>query len=357
MKAYRQGLVVGKFCPLHRGHMHLIQTALDCCDEVLVISYTKPEFDRCAPPAREAWIANIFPQVRRLVVDEAMLLAECARRGIDPLMSVPPNDAPDALHREFTAWLCWILAETVVDAVFASESYGAGFAAALSDYFSARTGVHVDVAHVSVDPARFAIPVSGTLVRSDPHTCRRFLAPIVYAHFVGRICILGGESSGKTTLVEALSQVLDTVHVPEMGRLYWEERGGQLSFDDMRVIAESQIELENKLALEARRWLVCDGSALTTVFYSEIDYGRIDPVVHALAQREYAITFVCAPDFPFVQDGTRRDAAFRLRQHEWYLATLDRAGVNYVVLSGPLEQRVRVALGLLRRDAQAENAR
>ena len=95
----------------------------------------------------------------------------------------------------------------------------------------------------------------------------------------------------------------------------------------MRVIAESQIELENQLAQEARRWLVCDGSALATVFYSEIDYGRVDPIVHALAQREYAITFVCVPDFPFVQDGTRRDAAFRLGQHEWYLATLDRAGL------------------------------
>lgn len=357
MKAYRQGLVVGKFCPLHRGHMHLIQTALDCCDEVVVISYTKPEFDRCAPPAREAWIANLFPQVRRLVVDDVMLLAECARRGIDPLMPIPANDAPDALHREFTAWLCWALAETIVDAVFTSESYGDGFAAELSVYFSARIGCHADVTHVSVDPARSVIPVSGTLVRSDPHTYSRFLDPVVYADFVERICILGGESSGKTTLVEALAKELSTISVPEAGRLYWEAKGGRLCFEDMRAIAEAQIKLENMRAQEARRWLVCDGSALTTVFYSEASYGRVDPVVHALARREYALTLVCTPDFPFVQDGTRRDAAFRLRQHQWFLATLDRAGVSYVVLTGPLEQRVRIALDLLRRDGRAASAR
>lgn len=343
MKAHRQGLVVGKFCPLHHGHMHLIQAALDACEEVLVISYTKPEFDQCAPPTREAWIERLFPQVRRLVIDDAILLAECSRRGIDPLMPVPANDAPDALHREFTGWLCWALAETVVDAVFTSESYGDGFATTLSEYFSARTGRRVDVAHVSVNPARSTIPVSGSLVRSDPHAFRRFLDPIVYADFVGRICILGGESSGKTTLVEALARELDTICVPEVGRTYWEARGGHLVFDDMRAIAEAQVNLENELVQRARQWLVCNGSALTTACYSMVDYGRLDPVVQALAEREYTATFVCAPDFPFVQDGTRRDAAFRLHQHRWYLATLDRAGVSYVMLDGPLDQRVRRA--------------
>ena len=33
------GLVVGKFCPLHRGHMHLIESAIAACDAVLVIGY------------------------------------------------------------------------------------------------------------------------------------------------------------------------------------------------------------------------------------------------------------------------------------------------------------------------------
>jgi HTH-type transcriptional repressor of NAD biosynthesis genes len=65
-KRYRRGLVVGKFCPLHRGHMVVIQSAIDACDQVVVISYTKPDFEACGRTAREAWIKTLFPQVRVL---------------------------------------------------------------------------------------------------------------------------------------------------------------------------------------------------------------------------------------------------------------------------------------------------
>jgi nicotinamide riboside kinase len=40
---------------------------------------------------------------------------------------------------------------------------------------------------------------------------------------VRRIALLGGESSGKTTLARALAQSLGTSWVPEYGRQRWEE--------------------------------------------------------------------------------------------------------------------------------------
>lgn len=46
------GLVVGKFCPLHRGHQHVIATAVAACERVVVVSYTKPEYPRCGPAVR-----------------------------------------------------------------------------------------------------------------------------------------------------------------------------------------------------------------------------------------------------------------------------------------------------------------
>lgn len=158
---------------------------------------------------------------------------------------------------------------------------------------------------------------------------------------VRRICLLGGESSGKTTLAQALAERLKTVWVPEVGREHWAARGGTLHYPDMRLIAEGQVVREDVLAREAWKWLVCDGSALTTVFYSLDGFGRVDPVVRRLAAQPYAFTFVCAPDFPFVQDGTRRDAGFRLRQHRWYCSVLQARGVTFAVLGGALTQRVQ----------------
>ena len=346
VKAFRRGLVVGKFCPLHRGHMALIDAALDACESVLVIGYTKPGFPGYEPALRDAWIAQLYPQVQRLVVDEASLPLVCHERGIAPL-PFPADDAPDAVQRAFAAWLCLDVCGTEPDAVFTSEDYGDGFAAALTHYFGARTGRRVPVTHVCVDPARTRIPISGTAILRDPHAQRAFLDPLVYAHFVEHICLLGGESSGKTTLAAALAERLGTVWVPEVGRTRWEEQGGRLDYPDMRAIAEDQLALEDRLAPQARRWLVCDGSALTTVFYSEHDYGAVDPAVRALARRPYAHTFVCAPDFPFVQDGTRRDAAFRETQHRWYLDKLNSAGTPHTVLDGPFAARIARACAQL----------
>ena len=44
---FRRGLVVGKFCPLHLGHELLIRRAQTECEELVVLSYTKPGFAGC----------------------------------------------------------------------------------------------------------------------------------------------------------------------------------------------------------------------------------------------------------------------------------------------------------------------
>jgi len=53
---------------------------------------------------------------------------------------------------------------------------------------------------------------------------------------------------------------------------------------------------------------------------------------------------VCAPDFEFVQDGTRRDGAFRDRGHRWYLTELARRAVPWVLVTGTVEARLQTAL-------------
>jgi HTH-type transcriptional repressor of NAD biosynthesis genes len=336
---YRHGLVVGKFCPLHRGHMHLIQHAIDACAKVLVISYTKPEFDGHGRAVREAWLQAVFPQVRSLVVDDASLALLCKQLGL-ACRRLPHNDDDAAVHREFTAWLCWAICGVTVDAVFTSEDYGDGFALAMSDYFRQRGLASRPVRHICVDRKRLTVPISGTRIRAAPHRHRAYMHPQVYAGFVERICLLGGESSGKTTLARALAAHLCTVWVPEAGRDLWEAQGGVLTYADMRRIAEAQAAREETLLAAATRWLVCDGSALTTVFYSLDGFGRVDPAVRRLAQQRYAHTFLCAPDFPFVQDGTRRDAAFRERQFRWYAQVLAARGIPYVLVEGTVDERI-----------------
>jgi NadR type nicotinamide-nucleotide adenylyltransferase len=335
---FRRGLVVGKFCPLHLGHELLIRRAQSQCDALLVLSYTQPGFDGYDRERRAGWLRARFPELDCHVIDDQGLAQRCDARGI-ARRSVPADADTDDVHRQFVAWLLLELLDGPVDAVFTSEGYGDGFAAVLAQAFNA------PVKHVCVDQARAALPVSGTQVRRDPLACRHLLGAEVYADFVPRIALLGGESTGKTTLAHALATALDTAWVPEFGREHWEHRNGELAFSDMALIARTQVQHEQQhaLALAAHRVLVCDTTPLTTRLYSELMFGRVDPELADLARRPYAMTILCAADFAFVQDGTRQPEAFRLQQQAWYEATLAAQGTAFERLTGPLDQRVDTA--------------
>lgn len=331
MKPFRRGLVVGKFAPLHRGHELVLSTAQDRCDELCIFSYSRPELPGCGPERRAHWLAALYPAARRWVLTD-----DTARALGWP--ALPDNDAPDDDHRRFVADACLGLAGGPVDAVFTSEDYGEGFARALTATFRSRDPRCAEVAHVLVDRDRRQRPISGTHLRADVHAQRAWLSPVVYASFVARVCILGGESSGKTTLAAALADALGTRWVPEYGRQLWDEKRGALAFDDLLAIARRQIADEEDAATKADRFLVCDTSPLTTLFYSRFLFGRVAPELETLARRPYDHVVLCAPDFPFVQDGTRQDEAFRARQHAFYLDAL--VGRRYLLVTGGVAARV-----------------
>jgi HTH-type transcriptional regulator, transcriptional repressor of NAD biosynthesis genes len=335
---FRRGLVVGKFAPLHRGHELVIRRALAASDEVLIISYSKPEFPGCAPERRERWLEALFPRTRRLVLSDERLGHLLS--ASPEFTEVPANDADAATHRRFVGFLCASILRVDVDAVFTGEDYGRGFAHELTDYLRRHAAPHAVVRHVLVDRTLGEAAVSGTTIRRDVHAHRHWLAPEVYRSFVRRVCLVGGESSGKSTLAQALARSFETEHVREYGRELWVRRCGALTFDDLRRIAERQVALEEAAARRANRLLFCDTSPLTTLCYSQCLFGRADPVVERLADRQYDLCVLCAADFDFVQDGTRRGAAFRARQQAWYLEQLARRRVPWMLVTGGTEDRV-----------------
>ncbi len=345
---FASGLVVGKFCPLHRGHELLIGRALDECGRVFVLSWSKPELPGCAPERRAAWLARRFPAAASLVLTEERL---AALRPPPAFAALPADDADVGELRRFTAWICQAAWGMRPEAVFTSEPDGAGFARELTDWYRVGDPASPTVAAVVVDPERGLAPISGTALRRDVHAHRAWLAPDVYRDFVRRIALLGGESTGKSSLAQALAAELGTAHVAEYGRELWEARAGRLAFEDLLGIAEEQIAREEEAAGRACEWLVCDTSPLTTLFYSHAMFGRADPALEALAARRYDLVVLCRPDFPFVQDGTRQDETFRTRQHGWYVAELGRRRVPFVSVEGDLIQRTAAVMARLRRAA------
>ncbi len=155
-----------------------------------------------------------------------------------------------------------------------------------------------------------------------------------------RLCLLGGESAGKTTLAQALAAELGTVWVAEYGRERWLDIGGTFSLDELLHVGRQQVAREDAALGQARGWLVCDTSPLTTLVYALLDHGSAPEALFELARRRYDLTLLCAPDFDFVQDGARRDAGFRSEQHALTVDLLQRFGLPHVLVSGDLEQRL-----------------
>ena len=343
MKQFRTGLVVGKFAPLHLGHQLVIDTALSQCDHVVLISWSVPEFPGCEPSTRAEWLAELYPQTTWLVVNQDWLTAWSVEHSLDAPV-LPSNDDPDVVHRRFVGWLCTHVLDVVVDAVFTSDDYGPGFAAELEQWFLEHGIADNTVTHVCVDRLREIVPTSGTKIRGAFGTSKQWLSPVVAASFVRRVTILGGESSGKSTLAAALAEHYNTEWVPEYGRELWDLRNGVLSYADLLLIATEQVRRETQAARMPRSIesgiLICDTSPLTTLLYCLDMFNQAEPELHALATRTYDIVVLCSPDFDFVQDGTRRDDTFRRAQHTWYEKELALRCSPYTVASGPIKDRI-----------------
>lgn len=351
-KQFHTGLVVGEFAPLHRGHEFVIESARAACEQVVLVSYSLPEFAPCAAPIRAGWLAARFPDARRCVLQAtgyvaADLDADARTEARALARTMPRNDAPEREHHAFVAALCTRVLRARVEAMFSSTDDGDAGAAALTAALRAGDPAAPAVQHVVVDRVRAHVPCTAQQVRADVHAHRAFLSPLVYASFVERVCVLGGESSGKTSLARHLAQHFDTAWVKEYGREVWQRRGGALQLDDLRRIAETQVAHEEEGARQARRFLFCDTSPLSTLFYSQRMFGRADARVTELANRPYAHTVLCAPDFPFVQDGTRQGSQVRTQQHEWYVLAMEQRAITPHLAVGSLVERGRAVAAWL----------
>jgi nicotinamide riboside kinase len=115
----------------------------------------------------------------------------------------------------------------------------------------------------------------------------------------------------------------------------------------MLHIAETQVAREEELARDAKKYLICDTTPLTTLLYSQFIFDRADPRLELLADRQYEHTLFCVGDFAFVQDGTRQTINFQRKQQSWYELELRRRNISPLFSTGTVVERICAAKRLL----------
>lgn len=170
-----------------------------------------------------------------------------------------------------------------------------------------------------------------------------------YGAPTARVAILGAESSGKSTLSEALARDYATIWVPEYLREFVDVQARVPREEDQFGIARTQLAREDAAALCAGRFLFCDTTALMTALYSRVYWDRVDAQLAQLAARhEYAFTLVTAPDGPWEPDGLQRESEeVRQMVHRMLLEMLAARGIRYTLLEGALAQRLHQVHALL----------
>jgi HTH-type transcriptional repressor of NAD biosynthesis genes len=307
----KRGLVIGKFMPVHNGHVALINFAASHCDEVIVsMSYTAT--DPIDPTLRFSWIADIFkndPKIKPAMVED----------NFDD--ESLPRDKRTRIWADF-------IKKTFppVDEVFSSEEYGEPFAN------------HLGAVHKSFDPFRTWFPVSASKIRQAPFVFWDFIPPVVRPYFLKKFCFYGPESTGKSSMTVHMAEHYSTTYVPEVAREMLITN--DFSVDDIIRIGHAHYERIQEKVKTANKFLMCDTDAITTQIYSDYYLGTVPPVLIELENKvHYDHYFLFDIDVPWIDDGLRDLGHLRKEMFIIFREALEKRRIKYTLVAGDWQQR------------------
>ena len=186
---------------------------------------------------------------------------------------------------------------------------------------------------------------------------------------VKRVCVVGAESTGTTTLAQQLAAHYHTLWVPEYGREYSERLAAEgvdlwhyrWRSEEFTYIARLQLEREDAAAEKvaahnatddnstakdaANLLLICDTDALATAIWHERYMGIRSPEVEAMAMaRHYDLYILTGCEIPFVQDGIRDGENIRQWMTNRFEEELRREHRPWIKVSGAADERLKTAI-------------
>lgn len=319
----KKGLVLGKFLPFHKGHIALIDFARRRCEDLTVL-ICAAESETIPGNIRLGWVREHYreePAVHPVLLeyDESLL----------------PNTSVSS-RRTAQKWAAFLRDKFGhFDAVFTSEKYGDH----LAEYLGA--------VHVSFDAGRKAVPVSATQIRRAPFEFWDYLPAAAQPYFVKKVCLIGTESTGKSTLAEKLAGHYDTVFVPEMAREII-EKTAECRPEHLSRIAELHAETIVNTVSRANKLMFIDTDVNITRSYSRFLFGRELDVPGWIEDANRCDLYLyLGGDSEYVQDGTRLDRTARDRLDAGHRKIFEERNIEYARIDGGPEEKFRAAVDII----------
>jgi NadR type nicotinamide-nucleotide adenylyltransferase len=165
---------------------------------------------------------------------------------------------------------------------------------------------------------------------------------------IKKIAIVGPESTGKSTISQALAKYYNVPWVPEYARYYCAALTEDCTLQDEINMFHGQVALEESvLAMTETEFLICDTTFLTVKIWSDEMLGETPTIVlDALKTRTYDFYVLLDIDLPWQEDPLRDFP--HLREHFmgiWH-KELKALNANYELVGG-IENRLHNVIGAI----------
>lgn len=293
MKKYNKALVIGKFQPLHKGHLALIDFAATQA-EIVVVCATAHDGEIVPLNQRVSWLNDSYAQNNSVVVHGL---------SYDPGKL---NESSVSDLKSSEEWAEYLKAEledfSEVDVIIGSELY----VKYMADYLG--------IGYIIYDEHRENMPISATDIKGDIIRYWDYLSPAAKRSYVQHICICGSESTGKSTVCKRLEEEYGFVTmIPEIGRCLV----GKSELCEVETLKKI-FTIHNDLLLAVKNdpptpIILWDTDNITTLSYLAFLHSVNQDVFNEVMDERKAVLadkyFFFEPNIAFHDDGTRFDAA------------------------------------------------
>lgn len=314
------GMYGGDFNPLHIGHISNIISASAMCEKLYIIICCNEKRDTIKKELKYRWVLNSTKHLNNVKI---ALLEDNA---------VTKDTYDDSYWKKGAKDIKSIIGEKI-DIVFCGSDY--------------KGTNRFELLYPESEIFYFErnnIKISSSDIRNNPFKYWDYIPNIVKPIYNKKILIIGGESTGKSTLVENLALIYNTNFVSEVGRDTCEYAGGEdyMIMDDLienllrqKINVDEAIKNSNKL-------LFVDTDALTTLFYSnflltkEIEINNCTNLANAICNiNKWDLVLFLEPTVNFIQDGTRNEkiAENRIKYSEQIKLLFDNNNIKYEIIN------------------------
>lgn len=306
MNMYNRALIIGKFMPLHRGHMKMIEHAAEIARLVDVVVLGCKE-EPISLIQRYSWVSDTYADVSYI---HPMML------GFD---SNELNASSESDLQSSIDWSEYLKANIKdfdkYDVIVGSEKY--------VQYMGEYLGIDYDI----FDEERKAVSISATAIKSDIVNNWDYLAPAVKRTYVKHICIVGSESTGKTTTCRRIEDENNFVTaVYEIGRSLV-GKSELCTKEKLISIFNIHAMLLNEVRYDPPTPIVIwdTDNIITKSYYKFLFDSEFDPhVVENIADKY----FFFDSNIPVVDDGSRFDESTAKSLKDCHISMYDKYGVD-----------------------------